>query len=262
MSRTIGTVTRGIRTPIIRQGDQLVQIVTDSLLGAFAEENITVHDRDIVGVTEAVLARAQGNYASCDQIAKDIQHKFGNKTVGIIFPILSRNRFSIVLKGVARGAKKIVLMLSYPSDEVGNHLISLDQLDEKGINPWSTVLSEEKYRELFGSNEHPFTKVDYVKYYKELIMDEDCEVEVIFSNNATDMLKYTSHVLCADIHSRQRSKRLLKNAGAETVLGLDDILTESVDGSGYNAQYGLLGSNKSTEETVKLFPRESQEFAE
>ncbi|ABW18393.1 coenzyme F420-0:L-glutamate ligase [Alkaliphilus oremlandii] len=262
MSRTIGTVARGIRTPIIRQGDNLVQIVTDSLLGAFAEENITVHDRDIVGVTEAVLARAQGNYASCDQIAKDIQHKFGNETIGIIFPILSRNRFSIVLKGIARGAKKIVLMLSYPSDEVGNHLISLDQLDEKNVNPWSTLLNEEEYRELFGSNEHPFTKVDYVKYYKELIMEEDCEVEIIFSNNATDMLKYTSHVLCADIHSRQRSKRLLKNAGAETILGLDDILTESVEGSGYNTQYGLLGSNKSTEETVKLFPRDSQKFAE
>lgn len=262
MSRTVGAVSRGIRTPIIREGDDLVQIVKNSLLEAFVEENITVHDRDIVGVTEAVVARAQGNYASCDQIAADIRDKFGDETVGIIFPILSRNRFSIVLKSIARGAKKIVLMLSYPSDEVGNHLISLDQLDEKGVNPWSTILDEKKYRELFGKNVHPFTQVDYVEYYKELITAENCEVEVIFSNTTTDILNYTSHVLCADIHSRQRSKRLLKSAGAKQVLGLDDILTESVDGSGYNTQYGLLGSNKATEETIKLFPRDAKEFAE
>ncbi|MGI5838384.1 MAG: coenzyme F420-0:L-glutamate ligase [bacterium] len=260
MSRTVGVVARGIRTPIIREGDDLVRIVTDSLLSAFAQENITVHDRDIVGVTEAVVARAQGNYASCDQIAKDIRRKFGEETVGLIFPILSRNRFSIVLKGIARGARKIVLMLSYPSDEVGNHLVSLEQLDEKNINPLSTLLDEARYRELFGKNEHPFTKVDYVEYYKELITAEHCDVEIIFSNNATDILKYTPCVLCADIHSRHRSKRLLRNAGAKMVWGLDDILSASVDGSGYNEQYGLLGSNKATEETVKLFPRDADVF--
>lgn len=261
MSRTVGAVSRGIRTPIIRQGDDLVKIVTESLMEAFEEQHIDVQDRDIVGVTEAVVARAQGNYASCDQIAEDIRAKFGNETIGIIFPILSRNRFSIVLKSIARGAQKIVLMLSYPSDEVGNHLISLDQLDEKGINPWNTLLDEAEYRRLFGKNVHPFTQVDYVEYYKELAEAENCEVEVIFSNTAADILKYTQHVICADIHSRQRSKRLLNAAGAKQVLGLDDILTESVSGSGCNEQYGLLGSNKATEETVKLFPRESRKFA-
>lgn len=261
MSRTVGAVSRGIRTPIIRQGDDLVKIVTESLMEAFEEEHIAVQDRDIVGVTEAVVARAQGNYASCDQIAEDIRAKFGDETIGIIFPILSRNRFSIVLKSIARGAQKIVLMLSYPSDEVGNHLISLDQLDEKGVNPWNTLLDEAEYRRLFGKNLHPFTQVDYVEYYKELVEAENCEVEVIFSNTAADILKYTQHVICADIHSRQRSKRLLNAAGAKQVLGLDDILTESVSGSGCNEQYGLLGSNKATEETVKLFPRESRKFA-
>lgn len=260
MSRTVGAVSRGIRTPIIRQGDDLVKIVSDSLGKAFREENITLHDRDIVGVTEAVVARSQGNYATCDDIAADIKAKFGDETIGLIFPILSRNRFSIVLKGIARGAKKIVLMLSYPSDEVGNHLISLDQLDEKGIDPWTTIMDEKTYRDNFGENRHPFTQVDYVAYYKELIENEGCRVEVIFANRATDILKYTDCVLCADIHSRERSKRLLKNAGAKLVLGLDEILTSPVNGSGFNPDYGLLGSNKATEETVKLFPRNCKEF--
>ncbi|MEG2928555.1 MAG: coenzyme F420-0:L-glutamate ligase [Oscillospiraceae bacterium] len=261
MSRSVGAVSRGIRTPIIVEGDNLVEITTNSLLEAFKEENITVHDKDIVGITEAVVARAQGNYANCDQIAADIKEKFKDETIGLIFPILSRNRFSIVLKGIARGAKKIVIMLSYPSDEVGNHLVSLDQLDEKGINPWNTVLSEKQYRDLFGKNPHPFTQVDYVEYYKELITNEGCEAQVIFANKATDILEYAQHIICADIHSRERSKRLLKAAGAQQVLGLDEIMTKSVNGSGYNEQYGLLGSNKSTEEKVKLFPRDSEEFA-
>lgn len=260
MSRTIGAVSRGIRTPIIVEGDNLVEITTQSLLEAFEENKIEVNDRDIVGVTEAVVARAQGNYITCDHIAKDIQNKFGDDTIGLIFPILSRNRFSIVLKGIARGAKKIILMLSYPSDEVGNHLVSLDQLDEKGVNPWSTIMDEAEYRRLFGKNPHPFTQVDYVEYYKELISNENCEVEVIFANKATDILNYTDSVICADIHSRARSKRLLKAAGAKKVYGLDDLMTESIDGSGFNEQYGLLGSNKATEEKVKLFPRECDKF--
>ncbi|MEG2770625.1 MAG: coenzyme F420-0:L-glutamate ligase, partial [Oscillospiraceae bacterium] len=214
MSRCVGAVSRGIRIPIIREGDDLVKIVTDSLVDAFNEEHITVNDKDVVGVTESVVARSQANYANCDQIAKDIQNKFKDETVGVIFPILSRNRFSIVLKSIARGAKKIVLMLSYPSDEVGNHLISLDQLDEKGINPYSTLLDEAEYRRLFGKNVHPFTQVDYVEYYKEVVTAENCEIEVIFSNTTTDILKYTKYVLCADIHSRKRSKRILKDACA------------------------------------------------
>ncbi|MBQ7283583.1 MAG: coenzyme F420-0:L-glutamate ligase, partial [Oscillospiraceae bacterium] len=215
---------------------------------------------DIVGVTEAVVARAQGNYITCDDIATDVKNKFGDDTIGLIFPILSRNRFSIVLKGIARGAKKIVLMLSYPSDEVGNHLVTLDQLDEKGVNPWSTIMDEAEYRRLFGKNPHPFTQVDYVEYYKELITSENCEAEVIFANRATDILPYTKNVICADIHSRARSKRLLKAAGAEKVYGLDDLMTESINGSGYNEMYGLLGSNKATEEKVKLFPRDCEKF--
>lgn len=261
MSRSVGAVSRGIRTPIIVEGDNLVEITTKSLLEAFKEENITVHDKDIVGVTEAVVARAQGNYVTCEDIAKDTKQKFKEETIGLIFPILSRNRFSIVLKGIARGAKKIVLMLSYPSDEVGNHLISLDQLDEKGVNPWSTVLTEKEYRDLFGKNAHPFTQVDYVEYYKEIIQGEGCEAEVIFANKPTDILEYAQHIICADIHSRERSKRLLKAAGAARVLGLDDLMTQSVDGSGYNAEYGLLGSNKATEEKIKLFPRDAKEFS-
>ena len=261
MSRTVGAVSRGIRTPIIRQGDDLVKIVTESLLAAFKEENITPRDRDVVGVTEAVVARSRGNYATCDDIAADIKAKYGDNAIGLTFPILSRNRFSIVLKGIARGAKKIVLMLSYPSDEVGNHLVSWEQLDEKGIDPYNTLLTEEQYREYFGANPHPFTKVDYVDFYKKLIEAEGCEAEIIFSTRVTDILKYTPYVLTADIHTRQRSKKLLKAAGAKLVLGVDEILTAPVNGSGYNDKYGLLGSNKATEESVKLFPNNSYEFA-
>ena len=262
MARTVGVVSRGVRTPIIKQGDDLASIVRDSVLEAVKEENITVRDRDIVGVTEAVVARAQGNYCSCDDIAKDVKAKFGDNTVGLIFPILSRNRFSLILKGIARGAKKIVLMLSYPSDEVGNHLISLDQVDEEGINPYSDLLTEEDYRKHFGYIKHEFTGVDYVEFYKELITAEGCEAEIIFANNATRILNYTDSVICADIHTRERSKRLLKKAGAKLVYGLDNLMTESIDGSGYNADYGLLGSNKATENTLKLFPRDAQAFAE
>lgn len=262
MSRTLGVISRGVRAPIIREGDDLAAIVTESLMEAIREENITVHDRDIVGVTEAVLARSQGNYCTCDDIAKDVKAKFGDSTVGLIFPILSRNRFSLILKGIARGAKKIVLMLSYPSDEVGNHLVSLDQVDDEGLNPYSDVLTEEEYRKHFGFRKHEFTGVDYVEFYKDLITAEDCECEIVFANSATRILTYTDCVICADIHSRARSKRLLKAAGARVVYGLDELMTESIDGSGYNSEYGLLGSNKATENTLKLFPRDSQAFAE
>lgn len=262
MARTTGVVSRGIRCPIIKQGDDLITIVKDSVLEAVKEENIKVRDRDIVGVTEAVVARAQGNYCSCDDIAKDVKAKFGDSTIGLIFPILSRNRFSLILKGIARGAKKIVLMLSYPSDEVGNHLVSLDQVDEEGINPYSDVLTEEEYRKHFGYQKHEFTGVDYVEFYKELITNENCEAEIIFANNALRILDKTDAVICADIHTRARSKRLLKKAGARIVLGLDELMNKSVDGSGYNAEFGLLGSNKATENTLKLFPRDAQAFAE
>lgn len=262
MSRTLGVISRGVRAPIIREGDDLAAIVTESLMEAIREENITVHDRDIVGVTEAVLARSQGNYCTCDDIAKDVKAKFGDSTVGLIFPILSRNRFSLILKGIARGAKKIVLMLSYPSDEVGNHLVSLDQVDAEGLNPYSDVLTEEEYRKHFGFRKHEFTGVDYVEFYKDLITTENCECEIVFANSATRILDYTDSVICADIHSRARSKRLLKAAGARIVYGLDELMTESIDGSGYNSEYGLLGSNKATENTLKLFPRDSQAFAE
>lgn len=258
MERLIGTVSRGVRAPIIREGDDIVKIVADSILAAEAQGNYTIHDRDIIAVTEAVVARAQGNYATVDQIAADVKAKFGDETVGVIFPILSRNRFAICLRGIAKGAKKIVLMLSYPSDEVGNHLLSLEMLDEKGINPWGDVLTEAKYRELFGIVKHPFTGVDYVEYYKSLIEEEGCEVEIVLANDCRSILDYTKNVLCCDIHSRERSKRLLKAAGAERVYGLDNILNESIDGSGFNPDYGLLGSNKATETTVKLFPRNGQ----
>ena len=260
MERKIGTVSRGVRCPIIRKGDDLAKIVTDSIIEAGESENIEFRDRDIVSVTESVVARAQGNYASVDDIAKDVENKFGKDTIGVIFPITSRNRFSICLKGIARGAKKIVLMLSYPSDEVGNQLISLDLIDEKGVNPYSDVLSLEKYRELFGENKHEFTGVDYVDYYSSLIKAEGCEVEVIFANQAKAILDYTDKVLTCDIHTRARTKRILKANGAKVVYGLDDILTESVDGSGYNTKYGLLGSNKSTEDTIKLFPNECKDL--
>ena len=256
MERKVGTVSRGIRAPIIREGDDLGKIVVESVLGAAESEGYALRDRDVIAVTESIVARAQGNYASVDAIAQDVRTKLGGQTIGVIFPILSRNRFAICLRGIARGAKKIVLMLSYPSDEVGNELVSLDKLDEAGVNPFSDVLTLEKYRELFGENRHPFTLVDYVDYYSGLIREEGCDVEVIFANDCRVILNYTKNVLTCDIHSRARSKRLLKAAGAERVFGLDDILTAPVNGSGCNEKFGLLGSNKSTEDKVKLFPRE------
>ena len=262
MSRTIGTVSRGVRAPIIRNGDNIAEIVTNCILEASKEENIEIRDRDVVAMTEAIVARAQGNYCTIDDIATDIKAKFGGETVGVIFPILSRNRFSVCLTGIARGAKKIVLMLSYPSDEVGNHLVSLDKVDEMGVNPYSDVLTLEKYRELFGYEKHRFTGVDYVEFYEELIREQGADCEIIFANDARAILPYTKNVLACDIHTRHRSKRLLKAAGAEIVYGLDDILSESVNGSGYNENYGLLGSNKATDEQVKLFPRDCQVVVE
>ena len=258
MSRMIGTVSRGVRAPIIRSGDDIVEIVTNSILEAAKDDGFEIRDRDIVAMTEAIVARAQGNYASVDDIATDIRAKFGGETVGVIFPILSRNRFAICLRGIAKGAKKVVLMLSYPSDEVGNHLVSLDALDEKGVNPYTDVLSLEKYRELFGYEKHTFTGVDYVEYYENLIRECGADCEIVFANNAKAILPYTKNVLCCDIHTRARTKRILKAAGAEIVLGLDEILNAPVNGSGYNENYGLLGSNKSTEDQVKLFPRDCQ----
>jgi len=256
MERKVGTVSRGIRCPIIREGDDLAQIVVNSVLEAAESEGYQMRDRDVVAMTESIVARAQGNYASVDAIAADVRAKLGGETVGVIFPILSRNRFAICLRGIARGCKKVVLMLSYPSDEVGNELVSLDKLDEAKINPFSDVLTLERYRQLFGENLHPFTLVDYVDYYSKLVKEEGAEVEVILANDCRVILDYTKNVLTCDIHTRARSKRLLWGAGAERVCGLDDILNASVDGSGYNEKYGLLGSNKSTEGMVKLFPRE------
>lgn len=256
MERKVGTISRGIRCPIIREGDNLADIVVSSVLEAAGSENFAIRDRDVVAVTESVVARAQGNYASVESIAADVQAKLGGDTIGVIFPILSRNRFAICLKGIAMGAKKVVLMLSYPSDEVGNELVSLDQLDEAGINPYSDVLTLTKYRELFGENKHPFTGVDYVEYYSGIIREAGAEAEVIFANDCRRILDYTKKVLHCDIHSRFRTDRLLKEAGAEVVCGMDDILSQPVNGSGYNEKYGLLGSNKSTEDSVKLFPRE------
>ena len=258
MSRHVGTVSVGIRLPIIKQGDDLKSIVVDSVLAA-EEDGFKIKDRDVIAVTESIVARSQGNYAKIEDISKDVENKFGrDATIGVIFPILSRNRFSILLKGIALGAKKIVLMLSYPSDEVGNALLTYDQLDEKGVNPYSDVLDLAKYRELFGYNVHEFTGVDYVEYYQELIKSVGCDVEVVFANQAKTILNYTDKVLTCDIHTRARTKRILKEAGASIVLGLDDILTSSVNGSGYNEKYGLLGSNKSTDGVVKLFPRDAQ----
>ncbi|MBR5239849.1 MAG: coenzyme F420-0:L-glutamate ligase [Clostridia bacterium] len=254
MERKVGTVSRGIRCPIIREGDDIASIVVNSVIEAAEAEGFALRDRDVVAVTESVVARSQGNYASVDAIAKDVKNKLGGETIGVIFPILSRNRFAICLKGIAMGAKKVVLMLNYPSDEVGNALVSLDQLDEAGINPYTDVLSEAKYRELFGENLHPFTGVDYVKYYGDLIRSVGAEAEIVLANDPRAILKYADCVLNCDIHSRARTKRILKAAGAKCVVGLDEILTESVDGSGYNENYGLLGSNKSTEDTIKLFP--------
>ena len=256
MERKVGTVSRGIRCPIIREGDDIAGIVVDSVLEAAEAEGFAMRDRDVVAVTESVVARAQGNYASVEAIATDVKEKLGGETVGVIFPILSRNRFAICLRGIAMGAKKIVLMLSYPSDEVGNGLVSLDQLDEAGINPYTDVLTEAKYRELFGNNPHPFTGVDYIQYYGDLIRSCGAEAEIILANDPRVILKYTDNVLNCDIHSRARTKRLLKAAGGKRVVGLDEILNASVNGSGFNSKYGLLGSNKSTEDTVKLFPED------
>ena len=258
MSRTIGTISRGVRAPIIKNGDDIVQVVTDSILEASKDAGFEIRNRDIIAMTEAIVARAQGNYASVDDIATDVKNKLGGETVGVILPILSRNRFAICLRGIAKGAKKVVLMLSYPSDEVGNHLVSLDALDEKGVDPFRDVLDLKKYRELFGYEKHTFTGVDYVEYYEKLITDCGAEAEIIFANDPRAVLSYTKNVLTCDIHTRARSKRLLKAAGAERVFGLDEILNAPVNGSGYNESYGLLGSNKATEDQVKLFPRDCQ----
>ena len=262
MSRMVGTVSRGIRAPIIRSGDDLAQIVTDSVLEAAAEDGFAIRDRDIVAMTEAIVARAQGNYATVDDIARDVRAKLGGGTVGVIFPILSRNRFAVCLRGIARGAKKVVLMLSYPSDEVGNHLVSLDALDEKGVNPYSDVLTLERYRELFGYEKHPFTGVDYMEYYESLIRESGAEAEIIFANDCRAILNYTKDVLHCDIHTRARTGRLLRAAGAQRVFGLDEIMTAPVNGSGFNADYGLLGSNKATENQVKLFPRDCRQLVD
>lgn len=262
MERIVGTISRGLRAPIIMQGDDIAKLASETVLKASKQEGFTINDKDILAITESVVARAQGNYAHIDVIAKDIKNKFGNDTLGVIFPILSRNRFAICLSGIAQGAKKIVLMLSYPSDEVGNHLIDADLMDEKGVNPWTDVLTEKEYRELFGYHKHTFTGVDYIDYYKSIIQGKGCECEVIFSNNPTTILKYTKSVLNCDIHTRRRTKRMLIKNGAEKVYGLDDILSSPVDGSGYNECYGLLGSNKATEDTVKLFPRDCQELVD
>ena len=262
MERKVGTVSRGIRCPIIRQGDNLVDIAVTSVLEAAESEGFEMHDRDVVSLTESIVARAQGNYASVDDIAADVKAKLGGGTIGVIFPILSRNRFAICLRGIAKGAKKVVLMLSYPSDEVGNSLVTYDQIDEAGINPYSDVLDEAKYRELFGENKHEFTGVDYVAYYSEIIREAGAEAEIIFANQPKTILEYTDCVLTCDIHTRARTKRILKAAGAKVVCGLDDILNAPVNGSGCNEKYGLLGSNKSTEDTIKLFPRDCQGLVE
>ena len=262
MSRYVGTTSRGIRLPIVKTGDDLASIVTESVLLASENEPFKINDRDVIAITESIVARCQGNYATVNNIAKDVHDKFNGGTVGVIFPILSRNRFAILLKGMARGLDKIVLMLSYPSDEVGNALLTYDELDEKGVNPYSDVLSLAQYRQLFGHKVHEFTGVDYIDYYVELIKNENCDVEVIFANQSKAILDYTDKVLTCDIHTRARTKRILKEKGAKIVLGLDDILTASVNGSGYNEKYGLLGSNKATEETVKLFPRDGQGLVE
>ena len=259
-TRLVGTVSRGIRCPIIRQGDDLAAITANSVLAAAESEGFSLRDRDVIALTESIVARAQGNYASVEAIAADVRSKLGGGTIGVLFPILSRNRFAICLKGIAMGAKKVVLMLSYPSDEVGNHLVTLDQLDDAGVNPYSDVLTLEKYRQLFGENKHEFTGVDYVQYYGDIIREAGAEVEIIFANQPRAILPYADHILTCDIHTRARTKRILREAGAKVVCGLDDILTAPVDGSGYNERYGLLGSNKSTEDTIKLFPHACKEL--
>ena len=260
MERKVGTVSRGIRGPIIREGDNLVDITVNSVLEAAESEGFSLRNKDVIALTESIVARAQGNYVSVEDIATDVKNKLGGETIGVIFPILSRNRFAICLKGIAMGAKKVVLMLSYPSDEVGNALLTYDQLDEAGINPYSDVLTLEKYRELFGENKHEFTGVDYVDYYANIIKDAGAEVEVVFANQAKTILNYTDCIINCDIHTRVRTKRILKENGAKVVCGLDDIMTESINGSGFNTKYGLLGSNKSTEDQIKLFPRECQDL--
>ncbi|HOQ75574.1 MAG TPA: coenzyme F420-0:L-glutamate ligase [Thermoclostridium sp.] len=262
MERMVGTVVRGLRTPIINKGDNLADIVVDTIIKASRAEGFQVQDRDIVGITESVVARAQGNYASVDAIARDVRNKLGGGTIGVIFPILSRNRFAVCLRGIAKGAEKVVLMLSYPADEVGNHLVDEDLMDEKGVNPWSDVLTEKKFNELFGYPKHPFTGIDYIEYYKSIVTGCGARCEVIFSNNPAAILEYTKNVLACDIHTRSRTKRILKAAGGERVFSLEDILSEPVDGSGYNEHYGLLGSNKATEESIKLFPRNCQALVE
>ena len=262
MSRMVGTVSMGLRAPIIREGDDLAQIVTDCVLQTMQEDGLTPRDRDIVAMTEAIVARAQGNYANINDIAADVKAKLGGETVGVIFPILSRNRFAICLRGIAKGCKKVFLMLSYPADEVGNHLVDWDTMDAHGVDPYRDVLTEAKYREIFGYNTHPFTGVDYVQYYCDLIRQSGAEAEVIFANDPRAILTYTKNVLSCDIHTRVRTKRLLKAAGAERVYGLDEIMTAPISGSGYNENYGLLGSNKATEDTVKLFPRQCQALVE
>ncbi len=260
MERRTGTISRGIRCPIIREGDDLAQIVCNSVIEAAEIDGFELRDKDVVAITESIVARSQGNYATVDAIAKDVKAKLGGETIGVIFPILSRNRFAICLKGIAMGAKKVVLMLSYPSDEVGNHLLTYDQLDDAGVNPYTDVLSLEKYRELFGENKHEFTGVDYVDYYTSIITEAGAEAEIIFANQAKAILDYADCILTCDIHTRARTKRLLKAAGRKVVCGLDDILTSSVDGSGFNENFGLLGSNKSTEDSIKLFPKDCTDF--
>lgn len=260
MGRLVGTISRGLRAPIIKQGDDISLFTVDAVLAAAESENITLRDRDIVAITESIVARAQGNYATIDDVATDVKEKYGENTIGLIFPILSRNRFSVCLKGIAKGAKKIVLMFSYPSDEVGNHFIDYDILDEKGVNPWTDILTEAEFTEKFGNPIHEFTGVNYIEYYSQLIKEQGAEVEVIFANNPTAILKYTNCVLNCDIHTRMRTKKLLKKAGAKIVYGMDEILTKSINGSGYNADYGLLGSNKATKDSIKLFPRDCKEL--
>ena len=260
MGRLVGTISRGLRAPIIKQGDDISIFTVDAVLAAAESENIVLRDRDVVAITESIVARAQGNYATIDDIATDIKDKYGDNTIGLIFPILSRNRFSVCLKGIAKGAKKIVLMFSYPSDEVGNHFIDYDLLDEKGVNPWTDILSESEFTEKFGNPIHVFTGVNYIDYYSQLIREQGAEVEVIFANNPTAILRYTDCVLNCDIHTRVRTKKLLKKDGAKIVYGMDEILTKSINGSGYNPDYGLLGSNKATEDSIKLFPRDCKEL--
>ena len=262
MERRIGTISRGLRGPIIKEGDDLTKVVVDTLLECVEKGDFEIGEKDVLAITESILARAQNNYATTDQLAADVKAKLGGETVGVVFPILSRNRFAICLRGIAKGSKKVVLMLSYPSDEVGNHLLDIDLLDEKGINPYTDLLTQEKFEELFGKSRHTFTDIDYVNYYKGLIEEEGAEAEIIFSNNPRKIVDYADKVICADIHTRARTKRLILEAGATTVIGMDELLNAPVNGSGYNPEYGILGSNKATEETIKLFPVNAQEFVE